>query len=248
MTMSPDSSVLASSSITPVVIAPAGTITHTTRGAVSFSASSCSEDTPVVLSSPAIASTASGLWSYTTHSCPPVTTRRAMLAPIRPRPIIPSCIVSLVSLLFRGRAVRQPRLLPSVVTTHQLLRSVGPPGALVVMVDSTRLVQHRLHDSPRLFDGVLAGEQLAISIERGVEQTLVGAYRFAEILRERGVQVNVVPRVAGLGGQLQPHPGVGVDAQHDLVGIGWPAVGQERKAGNVVEEHPDLGDLLRQRF
>ena len=40
MTMSPSSSVVASSSITPVVIVPAGTITHTTLGALSFSAKS----------------------------------------------------------------------------------------------------------------------------------------------------------------------------------------------------------------
>ena len=51
--MSPDSSVLASSSIASVVISPAGTITQTTRGVVSLSTSSDSDDTPVILSSPA---------------------------------------------------------------------------------------------------------------------------------------------------------------------------------------------------
>ncbi|PQM48783.1 hypothetical protein C1Y40_01002 [Mycobacterium talmoniae] len=63
MTISPGSRAPASSSITPVVIVPAGTITHTTRGALSLVASSASEATPVILSSPAIAVTASGLWS-----------------------------------------------------------------------------------------------------------------------------------------------------------------------------------------
>ena len=91
--MSPASSVLASSSITVWVIVPAGTITHTIRGVDIFSASSASEYTPVVLSSLAIALTAVVSWSYTTHSCPPATTRRTMFAPIRPRPIIPSCIL-----------------------------------------------------------------------------------------------------------------------------------------------------------
>ena len=92
--MSPASSVSARPSITVWVIVPAGTITHTIRGVDSFSASSATEYTPVVLSSPAKALTAVVSWSYTTHSCPPATTRRTMFAPIRPRPIIPSCIFS----------------------------------------------------------------------------------------------------------------------------------------------------------
>jgi len=49
--MSPASSVFASLSITPVVISPAGTITQTTLGALSFSANSDNDETPVMLSS-----------------------------------------------------------------------------------------------------------------------------------------------------------------------------------------------------
>src|SRR5271169_5221756 len=32
--------------------------------------------------------------SKTTHWCPPLSSRRVMLAPIRPRPITPSCMIS----------------------------------------------------------------------------------------------------------------------------------------------------------
>src|SRR5262249_9144448 len=39
-----------------------------------------------------IASTGPRERLYTTHSCPPRMSRRTMLAPIRPRPIIPICI------------------------------------------------------------------------------------------------------------------------------------------------------------
>ena len=41
----------------------------------------------------AIALTLSGLKSQATHSCPSRINRRTMLAPMRPKPIIPSCIV-----------------------------------------------------------------------------------------------------------------------------------------------------------
>src|SRR5258708_24782070 len=81
---------------------PAGTITQTTLGMAIFSASSEGDDPPVVRSSPAIALTESGLWSYATDSCPSLTTRRTMLAPIGPKPFIPSCSCSGLLLALRA--------------------------------------------------------------------------------------------------------------------------------------------------
>src|SRR5262249_28735274 len=69
----------------------AGTISHTARGATSFFTKSSRALEPVA-PSPTSCFTASALRSYTTHWCPPRVSRRTMLAPIRPRPIIPSCI------------------------------------------------------------------------------------------------------------------------------------------------------------
>src|SRR5207249_2744742 len=67
-------------------------------GALSLLTTSSSEDAPVAPSFPS-ASTVSAFRSYTTHSCEPFIKRRAMFAPIRPRPIIPICIVSSLYLL-----------------------------------------------------------------------------------------------------------------------------------------------------
>src|ERR1700756_2799924 len=113
-----------------------------------------------------------------------------MLAPIRPRPIMPSCIAP-VSLLCCGRALREPWFLPIVVTTHERLRGLGTPGAGVVKVDLAGLVQQRLHDPPGLFDVVHPGEKLAIAGQPRVEEALVGPYRLTEVDCKRRIQVNV---------------------------------------------------------
>src|ERR1700730_5228271 len=73
----------------------AGTISQTARGFSSFFTRSKSEEDPVARSL-AISLTASGDMSKTTQSWPPLSRRRTMLAPIRPRPIIPSCIRDLL--------------------------------------------------------------------------------------------------------------------------------------------------------
>ena len=59
--------------------------------AVSLMAAGCSKDTPTAPSA-TMPATASGLTSNTTQSWPARVKRRTMLAPIRPRPIIPSCM------------------------------------------------------------------------------------------------------------------------------------------------------------
>src|SRR5262249_53972442 len=90
MMMSPSCSFGARSAIVASTTA-AGTISHTARGATSFFTKSSRALEPVA-PSPTSCFTTSALRSYTTHWCPPRVSRRTMLAPIRPRPIIPSCI------------------------------------------------------------------------------------------------------------------------------------------------------------
>ena len=72
----------------------AGTISQTARGFASFVTKSASDEAPVAFSA-ASASTAFGDMSKTTHSWPSFMRRRTMLAPMRPRPIIPSCMMIL---------------------------------------------------------------------------------------------------------------------------------------------------------
>src|SRR5262245_42114927 len=71
--------------------AAAGTISQTDRGFSSFFKRSGSEAAPTAPSF-ANSPTAFGDRSKTTQSCPCLTRRRAMLAPILPSPTIPSCI------------------------------------------------------------------------------------------------------------------------------------------------------------
>ncbi len=72
--------------------AAAGTINHTAHGFSRFFTSSASEDVPTAFSA-ANCLTTFGDLSKTTHWWPPWSSRRTMLAPIRPSPIIPSSIV-----------------------------------------------------------------------------------------------------------------------------------------------------------
>src|SRR5439155_339463 len=84
---------LARSVTTCSVAAPAGTITHATRGGRSARTKSSSAVVPVAPSL-AIALTPAGSDAYPTISWPPRIRRRAMLAPIRPSPTIPTCMES----------------------------------------------------------------------------------------------------------------------------------------------------------
>jgi hypothetical protein len=71
----------------------AGTINQIARGLSNSFTSSASEDVPTAFSS-ANRSTAAGDLSKTTHWWPPSRSRRTILAPIRPSPIIPICMIS----------------------------------------------------------------------------------------------------------------------------------------------------------
>ncbi len=79
-------------SATVVSTTAAGTISHTARGFCNFFTRSASEAAPTARSL-VNCFTAFGDMSKTTHSWPPLMSRRTMFAPIRPSPIMPSCIV-----------------------------------------------------------------------------------------------------------------------------------------------------------
>ena len=126
MTMSPDSSVLASSSITDCVIVPAGTITQTIRGAVIFSVSSSSEYTPVGRS--LTGHRLDGVRVVVVHDAfVPVVGHAAGDVRAHPAQADHSQLhLFQVSLLCR-LLLRKPRLLPTVVTAQQRLRGLGSP-------------------------------------------------------------------------------------------------------------------------
>src|SRR6476620_8156368 len=91
MMTSPGCISFASASMVASVIGPAGSITQAVRGCSSFATKSSSELAPLA---PSAASPATALesLSYTTDVWPFLISRRTMLPPIRPRPIMPSCI------------------------------------------------------------------------------------------------------------------------------------------------------------
>src|SRR5262249_27920381 len=74
----------------------AGTINQTARGFSSFFVSSAREEAPTAFSSTS-SFTAFGDLSKTTQLWPCFRRRRTMFAPIRPSPIMPSCIATLLS-------------------------------------------------------------------------------------------------------------------------------------------------------
>src|SRR3954447_1395932 len=85
----------------------AGTMMQMQRGFSSLATKSSIVCAPLA-PSPSSVAIASALTSWTTQSWPPRISRRTMLAPMRPSPIMPTCICGL--LFVRGRA--GPALLP----------------------------------------------------------------------------------------------------------------------------------------
>ena len=92
MIVSPSSRSLATS-LTTWPVTAAGTMIHTARGLASLATRSAGVSAPAA---PSLASVAVGAGSrfHTTISCPSRISRRVRLAPIRPKPIIPSCMLS----------------------------------------------------------------------------------------------------------------------------------------------------------
>src|SRR6267143_5064493 len=110
----------------PMVVSTtaAGTISQIARGASSFLTSSATDEAARALSL-ASSSTAFGDRSKTTHRWPPARSRRAMLAPMRPSPIIPSCTADSFEAPIARRVRLSPRMpqLP-VATDHVVCRTV----------------------------------------------------------------------------------------------------------------------------
>src|SRR3989442_13048776 len=110
----------------PMVVATpaAGTISQIARGVSRFLTRSATDEAPKALSMTS-SSTAFGDISKTTHEWPPARSRRAMLAPMRPSPIIPSCTADSIDASIARRvqfSFRIPQL--PVATDHVVCRAV----------------------------------------------------------------------------------------------------------------------------
>src|SRR5579859_82354 len=95
-------------------------MSHTARGLASFFTRSIRDSAPTAFSLTS-SPTVSGDRSNTAQLCPFLISRRTMLAPIRPRPIIPNCIYSPFEdwIYFTVRPVLQR---PATIPSRQLLR------------------------------------------------------------------------------------------------------------------------------
>ena len=123
--------------------------------------------------------------------------------------------------------------------------SLGPPGALVVLVDRRRRVEQRLQDAPGLLDRVLACEVARVAGHCRVQQHLVRRRTFAAFGGEGHVEVDRVGRIAlgvfGLHPQARPRGGA--DAQHELIRLRTRGVfGREPEPRRVAEHDAHLGD------
>src|SRR3954467_6088384 len=108
MTVSSPSSSGTSFSSVPSTTA-AGTMMQIDRGLSSLETKSSIVCAPLA-PSPSSVAIASALTSWTTQSWPPRISRRTMLAPMRPSPIMPTCICGLLVVSWSGRTVA--RFLP----------------------------------------------------------------------------------------------------------------------------------------
>src|ERR1700674_226659 len=93
MMVSPGSSSAPNCATMFSVTSPDGNMTQTARG-FSSRPTSCLRSVLPVIRSPTSALTAAGVRLKTTHRCPLRARRRTMLPPMRPKPIMPSCIWS----------------------------------------------------------------------------------------------------------------------------------------------------------
>src|SRR5712691_10309637 len=93
MTMSPACSNVLSSFTPASVTSPAGNISHTALGGRSLLTRSAT-DVARTAPFPTYPATVCALRSYTTISCPSRMQRSDMLPPMRPKPTMPSCMIS----------------------------------------------------------------------------------------------------------------------------------------------------------
>src|SRR5882672_3935341 len=188
----------------------AGTISQIARGVSSFLTRSAIDEAPRALSL-ATSSTAFGDTSKTTHRWPPARSRRAMLAPMRPSPIIPSCTADSFEAPIARRVQLSPRIpqLP-VATDHVVGRAVmaerGLPLALELRDDA--LGQHLAQlDSPLIErvdvpDGALGKHAVLVErdeLSQRFRREPLGEDRVrGTIARERPMGNKAVRRALGL--------------------------------------------------
>src|SRR5207302_3639168 len=112
-------------SLTVASTTPAGTISQIARGVGSLFTRSAIDEAPTA-SARANSSTAFGDVSKTTQWWPPARSRRAMLAPMRPSPIIPICIADSSA----APMARRVRFRPSMVLedVYELAIATGDLG------------------------------------------------------------------------------------------------------------------------
>src|SRR6478752_4271836 len=201
MMTSPGCISLARSSMVASVILPAGSITQAVRGFSSFATKSSSELAPVA---PSAASPATALesLSYTTDVWPFLINRRTMLPPIRPRPIMPSCIrkIPLIE-RFRDGGIQRCKRRLEVTLEMDTQRAPAAFGQHVEIAARLR----RLDDAKAGF--LARHRQIPGVVGRDLQEyaaagsALVGlAGRMQEARAEFGAGRNVAP-VA----DLQPH-------------------------------------------
>src|SRR5215469_15536813 len=192
--MSPFSSVGSRSAMVLSTTA-AGTMSHTARGLSSFFTKSASEVDPIALSCTS-SCTVLGDMSKTTHWCPPLMRRRTMFAPIRPRPIIPSCMA--VSLL--------AGLELAVAADEGVGRAVVLEGgfrAARFQLADDALGEHLAQLDAPLVEGVDAPDR-----PLGEHGVLVEGHELAQRLRGEPVEEDGVGRAVALENPLR-HQAVG---------------------------------------
>src|SRR3954453_9682673 len=238
-TTSPGLSSSPSSLTVARVGSPAGTMTQTTRGAVSASTSAGSEST----------SRLSAWWSKPTTSWPARRTRSAMLPPILPSPISPSCTMSSPLGASRIRCPSCPvrRVAAgSAGQPHghdQVAVAAGPFGRLALVVIGGRLVDPgqdggleragEVHPPPF---GVPRGQ--AVEQERRVEpdrQRLAVELDVAALLGLALVVGAAGPQGHLTGRELAAQRCAALgDQRHALGGVGEQADRQDGVGGRLV--------------
>src|SRR3989454_4595335 len=211
---------LARSVTTCSVAAPAGTITHATRGGRSARTKSSSAVVPVAPSL-GIAWPPAGSDAYPTISWPPRIKRRAMLAPIRPSPTIPTCMES--SSRLEGRPSRAspaftslPRCTRSARRPRSWRPSRRPPANELANGPAVRHEDRvgggeeeaRVDDAGDRKDRPLEGRRVLDRTHRAVDDhvEVVGHERTLLVRPQRGLQSEV----------LEPPPAEGERERHDL--------------------------------
>ncbi len=88
--------------------------------------------------------------------------------------------------------------------------------------DRRRIVQEWLHDAPGFLHAVLTGEEAGVAFQGVAEKPFIRLGGFAELLGEDQGEIHRSGRPSSgfLGLQHQVRSRIGIDPQHELVGVG----------------------------